>query len=131
MYKLYFDGSAKGDKFGGAGTVIYKDRKRIWQHSRTLVEQPMSCNVAEYAGLINGLKWLKREGLENEEIEVQGDSKLVIMQMFSHWRIKKGAYLNNAIECRELLRDFSNIRGHWIPRERNEEADFLSTRYSF
>lgn len=129
MYKLYFDGSMKGDTLGCGAVVIYKGDKRIYQRAVTLLDRPMSCNVAEYNGLILGLEYLIEEGLTQETITVFGDSQLVIKQMFGHWKIKKGLYKSDALMTLHLLKQFSTIHGYWIPREQNEEADKMSKKY--
>ena len=62
----------------------------------------------------------------DEEIMVKGDSMLVINQMFGTWKIKSGLYTPLAKQARELLGRFTNIKGEWIQRDRNEVADGLS-----
>lgn len=63
---------------------------------------------------------------------IRGDSKLVICQMFiacgyrRKWQMKKGYYLPIALKCKELIKQFPNITGEWIPREENNLADELS-----
>ena len=66
------------------------------------------------------------QGLFEAQIIVYGDSKLVIEQMFGSWKIRKGAYVPLALAAQRLLRQFKNIKGRWIPREKNEIADELS-----
>ena len=129
MYTLYFDGSNKGDRFGCGAAVIYKGKNKEYSKAITLVDQPMSCNVAEYQGLITGLQWLLQNKKENEQIFVFGDSKMVINQMFGYWRIKNGLYKEKGLQCQDLLTQFSDIHGYWIPREQNDEADCLSKKY--
>ena len=129
MYTIYFDGSNKGDRYGCGAAVIYKGKNKEYSKAITLVDQPMSCNVAEYQGLITGLQWLLENKKENEQVYVFGDSKMVINQMFGYWRIKNGLYKEKAIECKQLVSKFSNITGQWIPRNENHVADKLSKTY--
>ena len=129
MYILYFDGSNKGDCYGCGAAIIYEGQKKIFSKAITLVDQPMSCNVAEYQGLITGLEWFLQNKKEKEEIFVFGDSKMVINQMFSHWRIKNGLYRDKALQAKKLASRFSSLEGQWIPREENVEADKLSKKY--
>lgn len=132
MIKLYFDGGCTINPGGIAtsGVVIYRGKKRIYTASATLEEKNTSCNVVEYGGLIIGLNFLIADGLEKEEIQVIGDSKLVIAQMFRGWKLKKGAYIPYAQHCSRLLSRFSNIKGKLIPREQNKEADALTRKWS-
>jgi ribonuclease HI len=37
-----------------------------------------------------------------------------------------GFYLPIALKCKDLLKQFPNIAGEWIPREQNSLADELS-----
>ena len=119
----------KGEQLGCGAVVIYKKDKLIYQRAVTLLDRPMSCNVAEYNGLILGLEYLLSENLRDEPITVFGDSKLVIKQMFGHWRIKNGLYKPDALLAHSLVKKFTNTYGYWIPREQNGEADKLSKSY--
>lgn len=85
-----------------------------------------SNNVAEYLALCIGLQWLLDNGFSENEIEVRGDSMLVINQLAGTWRVKGGLYYD-AYKRAETLRDkFTNISFKWIPRDQNAEADQLS-----
>ncbi|MER7003408.1 bifunctional RNase H/acid phosphatase [Dactylosporangium sp. NPDC000555] len=81
-------------------------------------------NVAEYSGLIAGLRAARELGAD--EAEVRMDSKLVIEQMSGRWQIKHPGLRPLAEEARELAKGFSRIRYTWIPRERNRHADRLA-----
>jgi len=132
--KAYFDGACEPKNPGGTasfGAVVFKDGKRVWDCSRLFVPQKgreleTSNNVAEYCGFIAILDWLNLQGWTAEAVIVYGDSKLVIEQMFGHWRIKKGFYVPLAWEAKQKLRNFKRLRGCWIPREENGIADELS-----
>ena len=141
MIKVYFDGCCEPVNPGGTaayGVAIYNDFQRIWEESRVFVpkagrERETSNNVAEYSGFIAALDWLLKEKLENESIQVYGDSMLVLCQMLMddptygiRWKIKKGLYKPLAHKALRLLKKFPNIRGQWIPREENSIADELS-----
>lgn len=132
MYRMNFDGGCSKNPGGLAtfGVVIYHNNQPIWESQGLLDEENTSSNVAEYAGFITGLNYFLENGLQDEEIQVCGDSKLVISQMFRHWQIKEGAYVRYAIYARELLENFSNIRGKLIPRNQNQEADSLTHYWS-
>ena len=81
-------------------------------------------NVAEYGGLIAGLR--AAADLGAAEVEVRMDSKLVVEQMSGRWQIKHpgcGRWPREAADAGAAVR-----RGvvHWIPRERNRHADALA-----
>ena len=121
---LHFDGACKGNPgIGGSAAVLYKDNEIIdlcyYYHGK-----PVTNNIAEYMGLIGGLNMCLSNGYTN--IMVEGDSKLVIEQVFGTWKCnhKNMIPLNNEIEC--LKKKFTSIFGRWIPREENTEADYYS-----
>ena len=139
MIKAYFDGCCEPRNPGGTaayGVHISKDGRLLYKKSEIVMmknKKHTSNNVAEYAGFIEILDYLKGNGLQNEDIEIMGDSKLVICQMFGDtyrggygWKIKRGFYKPLALCARALMNDFSNLKGRWIPREQNSLADELS-----
>jgi broad specificity phosphatase PhoE/ribonuclease HI len=83
-------------------------------------------NVAEYQGLIAGLRAAAELGAES--VDVRMDSKLVVEQMSGRWKIKHPAMQPLAIEARDLARKFSGVTYEWIPRERNKHADRLANQ---
>lgn len=132
--KAYFDGACEPVNPGGYasyGAVIYQDYDEIATCSRLFKpkkghERETSNNVAEYSGFLWILQYLIGKRLQKEEIIVYGDSKLVIEQMFGRWKMHGGFYIPVAKRAKKLLRNFSNIKGVWIPREQNYVADKLS-----
>lgn len=80
-------------------------------------------NVAEYAGLIAGLK-LAQELAPDAEIEVRMDSKLVVEQMSGRWKIKHPDMRPLAMEANQLAPFGTTYT--WVPREQNEHADRLA-----
>jgi ribonuclease H / adenosylcobalamin/alpha-ribazole phosphatase len=83
-------------------------------------------NVAEYSGLIAGLR--AAEALGASEVDVRMDSKLVIEQMSGRWQIKHPGLRPLAAEAAALARHFDTVRYAWIPRERNRHADALANK---
>lgn len=81
-------------------------------------------NVAEYQGLIAGLRAAAELGAES--VDVRMDSKLVVEQMSGRWKIKHAALQPLALEAQKLARGFARIRYEWIPRARNSHADRLA-----
>ncbi|MBO1418972.1 bifunctional RNase H/acid phosphatase [Streptomyces sp. FH025] len=81
-------------------------------------------NVAEYRGLIAGLK-AARELDPDASVDVRMDSKLVVEQMSGRWRIKHPDMQPLAAEARTLF-PRGRVSYTWIPRERNKDADRLA-----
>ena len=79
-------------------------------------------NVAEYKGLILGLKYLK---MNYKFLKIKGDSMLVINQMTGKYKVKSPHLLVLYNEAKELCQDM-NVEFIYIPREENKEADALA-----
>ena len=83
-------------------------------------------NVAEYRGLIAGLRAALDLGAD--DVEVRMDSKLVVEQMAGRWKVKHPAMQPLAREAGELVAALGAVRFGWIPRARNTRADALANR---
>ncbi|MFD0276065.1 bifunctional RNase H/acid phosphatase [Kitasatospora sp. NPDC127111] len=81
-------------------------------------------NVAEYRGLIAGLK-AAREIDPDASVDVRMDSKLVVEQMSGRWKIKHPDMQPLAAEARTIL-PRGQVKYTWIPREKNKDADRLA-----
>ncbi len=133
---ISFDGSCLNNPCGqiGYGCVItYGDVViSLWDGDRP--HKDNSNNTAEYRGLLLALKWLKSNVDALDIVTIKGDSMLVIKQMTSQWRIKKGGYASDALKAKDLLSSINfelhvKIKFQWIPREQNDLADQLSNMY--
>lgn len=87
-------------------------------------------NVAEYKGLIAGLRAVKAllpdgPGEAGVRVHVRMDSKLVVEQMSGRWKIKHPDMKPLAAEAASVLPGFT-LTYEWIPRERNKHADRLA-----
>jgi len=82
-------------------------------------------NVAEYTGLIEGLK--AAQALDPAAaIEVRMDSKLVVEQVSGRWQVKHEGLKPLAREAVSLTATFPSVRLTWIPRAKNADADALA-----
>ena len=130
---LNFDGNCKPNPGeGGGGYAISNDKNGNWiikgQH---YVGDQCTNNVAEYFGLIYGLKRLRDSSHFIDHLTIEGDSELVINQL-------KGTYRMGSPRLRPLLRrvrqlidsckgrEFNTISFRHVPRSSNEEADRLA-----
>lgn len=116
------DGGSRGNPGQAAyGAVVYEGDKVLAEVSGKI--GVATNNVAEYRGLIAGLK-AAHEIDANAKIEVRLDSKLVVEQMSGNWKIRHP-------EMRQLALEARSIHAHelidyiWIPRESNSHADRL------
>lgn len=119
------DGGARGNPGpAGWGAVV-----REAATGEVLVELGESIgvatnNVAEYSGLIAGLR--AAADLGAVEVEVRMDSKLVVEQMSGRWQIKNPGLRPLAAQAAALVSRFESVRFTWVPRERNTAADALA-----
>ncbi|MFD5146445.1 bifunctional RNase H/acid phosphatase [Streptomyces sp. NPDC058401] len=81
-------------------------------------------NVAEYKGLIAGLK-AAHELDPDALVLVRMDSKLVVEQMSGRWKIKHPDMKPLAAEAAKVM-PRAQVTYEWIPREKNKHADRLA-----
>ncbi|MEU0298580.1 bifunctional RNase H/acid phosphatase [Streptomyces sp. NPDC006175] len=83
-------------------------------------------NVAEYRGLIAGLRAVKELFPDTDvQVRVRMDSKLVVEQMSGRWKIKHPDMKPLAEEAGRVL-PASSVTYEWIPRAENKHADRLA-----
>ncbi|MGW8887141.1 bifunctional RNase H/acid phosphatase [Streptomyces sp. NPDC055749] len=84
-------------------------------------------NVAEYKGLIAGLKAAKALFPSDDalRVHVRMDSKLVVEQMSGRWKIKHPDMKPLAAEAARIL-PAATVTYEWIPRAENKHADRLA-----
>jgi len=119
MYRGYFDGASKGNPGpAGAGIVIVNPEGRvIMEYSKELGIR--TNNEAEYLALIELLQKALELGIR--ELEIMGDSQLVINHVFGNWNI-------NMPHLYTLYNQATELLARWIPREKNQLADSLSNK---
>ncbi|MEV6651095.1 bifunctional RNase H/acid phosphatase [Streptomyces sp. NPDC051219] len=119
------DGGSRGNPGpAGYGSVVLDP-----ETGETLVEVAeyigvATNNVAEYKGLVAGLK-AARALAPDAEIHVRMDSKLVVEQMSGRWKIKHPDMKPLAAEAARIF-PRSQVVYEWIPREKNKHADRLA-----
>ncbi|MFP7364385.1 bifunctional RNase H/acid phosphatase [Corynebacterium callunae] len=120
------DGGSRGNPgVAGSGTVVYSANKaEVLREIAYVVGTKATNNVAEYRGLLEGLKAARELGAT--EVDVYMDSKLVVEQMSGRWKIKHPDMKVMAIEAKEIANAIGNVSYTWIPREKNKRADALS-----
>jgi ribonuclease H / adenosylcobalamin/alpha-ribazole phosphatase len=80
-------------------------------------------NVAEYSGLIAGLRRAIELGLP--AIEVVSDSELMVKQMRGEYRVKNAALRDLVVEAAQLARRLGTVEYRHVKRAHNELADRL------
>ncbi|QFG70254.1 bifunctional RNase H/acid phosphatase [Ornithinimicrobium pratense] len=126
------DGGSRGNPgVAGYGALVRDARTGTVLAERAAPLGTASNNVAEYSGLLAGLRAVLDLDLAREAaVEVRMDSKLVVEQMAGRWKIKHADMRRLALEARELVdaiqRQDGTVSFTWIPREQNGAADALS-----
>lgn len=118
------DGGSRGNPGPAAYGAVLKDADSgevLAEDGSTIGEA--TNNVAEYAGLIAGLK-LAEEFAPEADIEVRMDSKLVVEQMSGRWKVKHPSMRPLAVEANRLAPFGTTYT--WVPRTENTHADRLA-----
>jgi ribonuclease HI len=129
--KILFDGGSRGNPgLCGAGYVIYTCSSPWTENSavepvkgKAVVSDSETNNYAEYSALILALRRAKELGFT--EIQVLGDSKLVINQQKGEWTC--GPKLRDLYnDAATLIAGFNSCVLEHIPRAQNTVADGLA-----
>ncbi len=121
--QLFFDGGSRGNPgIAGSGAAIYENGNKIASVNYKFSDKETN-NVAEYTALIIGLQEIARLGLD--EVEIFGDSLLVIKQVLGHWKIKHARMQQLNLIVRSLLIGKKYTIQH-ISRKLNNVADQLA-----
>ncbi|URE27995.1 Caulimovirus viroplasmin [Musa troglodytarum] len=118
---IEFDGASKGNPGkAGAGAILRNLDGSVICRLREGLGVATN-NVAEYQALLLGMRFALKKGYK--QIQVQGDSKIVCMQVEDRWKAK---HENMACLCKEAkgLKDsFLSFSINHVKREFNADAD--------
>ena len=124
--RVYSDGAARGNPGpAGAGAVLTDAAGNVIARlGRYLGKQ--TNNVAEYEGLLLGLKHARELGYR--EVEVRADSQLLIRQLKGEYAVRHPGLKPLHAEALRLLHGFDRYDLQHVPREENALADEMSNR---
>lgn len=123
---LNIDGGSRGNPGpAGAGVVLRDAGGRVVAHLGAFLGRATN-NVAEYSGLIAGLK--KAAELAARRVKVYSDSQLLVYQMTGRYRVKNPALAGLLLEAKGLESKFDRVDYQHIPREQNAIADGLANQ---
>jgi ribonuclease HI len=117
------DGGARGNPGPAAVAAVATDAAGEVLGERSAYIGETTNNVAEYRALLLGLE-LARE-LGATDVEVVGDSELVIKQVSGEYRVKHAGLKPLYLEAMAALRQFPRWQVRAVRREANERADEL------
>ncbi|WP_319633115.1 histidine phosphatase family protein [Georgenia satyanarayanai] len=117
------DGGSRGNPGpAGYGALVREGDEILAERAEYLGE--CSNNVAEYSGLVAGLRAAAQID-PTAQVEVRMDSRLVVEQMAGRWKIKHADMRRLAEEARAVL-PAGQVTYTWVPRAANGAADALA-----
>jgi ribonuclease HI len=123
-YKGFFDGASSGNpgKIGIGFAILDSNDEVIYKRGEAIGIG--TNNEAEYMALLKLVETAKENGIEN--LEVFGDSQLVIKQILGEWKVKAENLRPIYRKVSEIFKEKKNYSISWIRREKNTLADKLS-----
>lgn len=127
---IYFDGGyAHQVKESGLGIVIYYEQSGAkYRYRKNAFDSYLhSNNEAEYAALYLAMTELEILGVHHQEVEIYGDSQVVINEMLDEWAIGDPEHERWVGKVEQKLQQLG-IRATFarIDRKRNSEAHQLA-----
>jgi ribonuclease HI len=117
------DGGARGNPGPAAIGVVLRngDGSVLEEVGETIGEA--TNNVAEYRALLRGIELASGHGAE--ELELVGDSELVVRQVEGRYKVKNAGMKKLHEEVKRALRDFDSWSIRHVRRAENSDADRL------
>ena len=117
------DGGARGNPGPAAIAAVVQDSDgEILEERRELIGQATN-NVAEYRALLLGIE--RAAALGASELELVGDSELVVRQVKGEYKVKDATLRELNAQVRLALQGFERWSIRHVRREANAEADAL------
>ena len=126
-WQLYFDGAANQSGFGIGIFLISPQGDHIPRSVRLVFSghHSLTNNMVEYEACITGLETALDLGIR--QLEIHGDSNLVIRQTQGIWRTRDEKLKPYHAYLDLLVARFEELRYIHLPREENQFADALAT----
>jgi len=120
------DGGARGNPGPAAVGVVVReaDGDVLEQHAELIGEA--TNNVAEYRALLLGIE--RAAELGADEVELVGDSELVVRQVLGEYKVKKDRIKPLHAAVKEALAGLPSWSIRHVRREQNSQADELVNR---
>jgi ribonuclease HI len=119
---MYFNGSYTL-KVVGAGVVLIPPEGNTLKYAIQLGFSATN-NIAEYEGLVTGLRLDKDLGIRR--LLIRGDSQLVAKQMQKEYDCNSDKMAEYLAEVRRLEKFFNGFEVRYVPRLDNRDADHLA-----
>jgi len=117
------DGGSRGNPGPAAiaAVVAAPDGEILEQRGERIGEA--TNNVAEYRALLLGIERARELGAD--EVEIVGDSELVVRQVKGEYKVKDAGLKPLHQKAQQALRDFDSWSIRHVRRDDNEAADLL------
>ncbi|PKI45015.1 hypothetical protein CRG98_034587 [Punica granatum] len=121
-WKIYFDDTVNSTGLGIGAMLISPEGRHFPVASKT----DFTCTniVAEYEACVLGLQ--ATIDLKVKELEVLGDSMLIIFQTLKQWKTKDPKLVPYHEYLEELVENFEKVSFTYTPRMKNQFADALA-----
>ena len=117
------DGGARGNPGPAAIAAVVQDASGgVLEESAERIGTATN-NVAEYRALLLGIE--RAAALGAEELELVGDSELIVRQVKGEYKVKDAAMRELHAEAKRALAGFEGWSIRHVRRELNAEADRL------
>jgi ribonuclease HI len=117
------DGGARGNPGPAAiGIVVQGPGGKVLEERGERIGEATN-NVAEYRALLRGIA--RAAELGASELELVGDSELVVRQVKGEYKVKDATLRDLHAEVKRALRPFRSWSIRHVRREQNAEADRL------
>lgn len=126
-WRMYFDGAANHSGYGIGVLLVSPLGDHIPRSLRLDFSDgyPATNNIQEYEACIMGLETAQELGIR--QIEVFGDSNLVIRQILGDWKTRDAKLRPYHAYFELLVERFDELRYTHLPRSQNQFADALAT----
>ncbi len=120
---VHVDGGARGNPGPAAAACVIStpEGEILGEHAELLGDA--TNNVAEYRALLLGLRWARELGVT--DVEVVGDSELIVKQVRGLYKVKHEAMKPLHREATAALGEFERWSIRTVPRAQNAHADAL------
>ncbi len=123
IVRLFTDGGARGNPGPAAYAYVLEreDGEVLASEGRAI--GIATNNIAEYSGLVEGLRKAIELGLTH--VELVSDSELMVKQMRGEYRVKNEGLKELYLEASRLARTVGTVEYRHVRREQNKLADQL------
>ncbi|XP_075086304.1 uncharacterized protein LOC142169011 [Nicotiana tabacum] len=121
-WKIYFDGATHREG-AGAGIMFITSQGEVLPYSFTLTQQ-CSNNVTEYQALILGPEMVM--DIKQLQLQVFGDSKLVINHILGSYEVKKPEFVPHHKYAQRLVSWLGEVTIQHVPRKENKRDNALA-----